>query len=63
MRFCPAASAVILALLCLISPPASAVPQPVGTANSGATLLWNNSDGNGAVELWTAPSGNTYANH
>jgi len=58
MRFCPAASAppllaLILALLFLAPHSAmSAPPLPAGIANSGKLIIWNNSDGNGAVSLW-----------
>ena len=30
----------------------SAPPLPAGIANSGKLIIWNNSDGNGAVSLW-----------
>ena len=45
---------MLLVLFGLLPTCAFATPQPVGIANGGAILLWNNSDGNGAVDLWTS---------
>ena len=42
---------MLCALLRLASSSAQAAPQPSGVASSGRFLLWNNSDGNGAVSL------------
>ena len=49
LRFRLASLLTLLVLLCLTPPCVFATPQPVGFA--GGNVLWNNSDGNGAVSL------------